>query len=37
MADKAGLQEMKRAGRKITVLTCYDYPTALWRRKPEWT
>lgn len=33
MADKAGLQEMKRAGRRITVLTCYDYPTALWEEE----
>ena len=33
MADKAQLQEMKRAGRKITVLTCYDYPTALWEEE----
>ena len=33
MADRAGLQEMKRAGRKITVLTCYDYPTALWEEE----
>ena len=33
MAGKARLQEMKRAGRKITVLTCYDYPTALWEEE----
>ncbi len=33
MAGKAQLQEMKRAGRKITVLTCYDYPTALWEEE----
>ena len=33
MAGKAQLQEMKRAGRKITVLTCYDFPTALWEEE----
>ena len=33
MAGKAELQEMKRAGRKIAVLTCYDYPTALWQEE----
>jgi 3-methyl-2-oxobutanoate hydroxymethyltransferase len=33
MAGKAQLQEMKRGGRKISVLTCYDYPTALWEEE----
>ena len=27
------LQEMKKQGRKISVLTCYDYPTALWEEE----
>ncbi|MBT3343647.1 MAG: 3-methyl-2-oxobutanoate hydroxymethyltransferase [Gemmatimonadetes bacterium] len=26
----AALQQMKRAGEPIVVLTCYDYPSALW-------
>ena len=29
----ATLQGMKEAGAKITVLTCYDYPTALWQEE----
>ena len=27
---KAGITEMKRRGEKIVMLTCYDYPTAVW-------
>ena len=27
------LQAMKGAGEKIAVLTCYDYPTAVWQEE----
>ena len=29
----SALQAMKRAGEKIAVLTCYDYPTAVWQEE----
>lgn len=29
----AALQAMKAAGEKIAVLTCYDYPTAVWQEE----